>query len=161
MRARFMRSCFALSRAIQLTGGAITTLLTLGIYVYILVLDSSLPTAQRPVDRSDVFTFLILVLPAALVGAGSYLQVIRGKLWAFALVAIAGLGNFLFVGINIGFLFAYIGDRWGQGAVLADLIAVSLTVGAVFANLVLLAKPERAWTIEARRNANRKSVTVR
>ncbi len=139
MSARFIRSCFVISRVIQLAGGATSTLLPLSFCVYFFAQDFSGPTPPEPLSRDSVFAFLMLVGPALLGATGSYLQVIRGKPWAFALVAIGGLGNFVFVGVSVGFLFAYTGNSWGQGAVLGDLLAVSLTVVAAFVNLVLSA----------------------
>lgn len=139
MRDRLNRWYVVLPIIVQLAGGVVTALVTLGIYAWLLTKGVSRPSAERSVDSYTVLVFLLLVVPAVLVSVGSYVQTIRRKPWAVAFVLIGGGCNAVVVSLFVGFLFGYTGNIWGQRAVLANGIAVGLTLVTALVNLALWA----------------------
>jgi hypothetical protein len=123
-----------------LLGGIIVLFFGYGIWLDAWLQDVSLgPTIERTDDGStNAIIFLMFVLPGLLVALGSYLQTIYYKTWALVLVGIGGVGAATFVGINALFLYAYIGSKWGVGAVITDLVSIALTFALGMTNGIVL-----------------------
>jgi hypothetical protein len=124
-----------LSRTIELAGGILTALLGLLICLHIVIKQESVPVAAKLSDY--VIMFLVLGTPGVLVVISTYLQVIRHKPWAVALVFIAGVVNLFFVVLNAGLAYAFVQDVWGQRAVFANLVVVLVTLGTAFSNALV------------------------
>jgi hypothetical protein len=137
MRAPLIRRCILLPRVIQLAAGILTALVSLAIFSYVLARVAAASGKGVPFDRFLLLLLLTLVVPGILVSGGSYMQTRLHKPWASAFVLLGFGSNAIFVGLYCGFFFVFYGDKWGQWAVLVDLIAVSLTVTAALANLIL------------------------
>jgi hypothetical protein len=76
-------------------------------------------------------------VPPLFVLVGSYLQLRHSKLWAVALLLLGGVSSLIFVGLNVGFTFFYVQDKWGQLAVLADLGVIIMTLGVAIINVIV------------------------
>jgi hypothetical protein len=127
-------------RSIQLVSGFATGLLGLFLFIYITVLDASLPAdlvTPAVSTSTKIIVFLMLVLPGMLVAVGTYLQVIHGRVWAMAFILIGALANVLLVILNAGLLYAMSADRFGQRVIMADLLAVAVTFVTSWPNAML------------------------
>jgi hypothetical protein len=115
----------------------VTALLGVFIYAHIALDEASRPTAPKSPGGVVIVAFLMLVVPGLFVALGSYVQVMRRKLWGSPLVLIGGVLNFFFVVLNAGLAYAFVQDVWGQRAVFADLVAVIFTLATALINALV------------------------
>jgi hypothetical protein len=121
MNPQFLKT----ARVVELLGGILVLLLAFWMWLHILLLDWS--NGFKP-DSGDIGPFLMFVGPGMVLAIGSLIQTIFHKLWAVPLVIVSALVNTGFTGVNMLFLFAYTGDKWGLRAVFADIFLVVITV---------------------------------
>jgi cytochrome bd-type quinol oxidase subunit 1 len=126
-----MNVLFRISRVFVVIGGVTVLLLAFLMWLQFLLVDLS----TRQADSGYVWFFLLLVGPGIIVVVGALLQIVRRKPWAVLLVLIGGVGNVVFVGLNVHFVFAYTGDKRGLLEVYTDLVVMGLTFVAAFFNL--------------------------
>jgi hypothetical protein len=125
-----MSALFRTTRILVVIGGITILLLVLTMWLQFLLVDLS--TGQA--DSGYVWFFLLLVGPGILIVLGAFLQIVYRKAWVVLFILVGGVCNFVFVGLNVNFVFAYTGDKRGLLEVYTDLIVMALTLGAAFIN---------------------------
>jgi len=121
-------------RGIQLISGFATGLLGLFLFIYIATKEPS--TTSVPLS-TKIIVFVMAVGPGLLVAIGTYLQVIRGKIWGMAFIFPGTLANMFLVIFNAGLLYAMSGDMLGQRAIMVDLLTTALTFVVSWPNALL------------------------
>ncbi len=131
-----INASIVLLRVLQLVCGIATAALSVSICLYIFRMDRGVDPDSSS-DTATLLMLLLLVVPGLLVGFGSYVQARHRKMWGVQLVLLGAIFNLFFIGLNVRFLFLYIGDKFGQKLVLADLIAVAaaLAIAVIDATL--------------------------
>lgn len=124
-----MSNLFRITRVLVVIGSITVLLLVLTMWSQFLAVSTD------AADSSYDWFFLILVGPGILIVLGAFLQMFYRKPWVFIFILIGGVCNLVFVGLNIHFLFVYMGEKRGLLRVYADLAVMALTLGMAFLNI--------------------------
>lgn len=111
-----------------------------GVAIFLRILSIDVAAGTSWEVSSYFLAIVMFVVPAVVFFVGSYVQVVSSKRWAVGLVLIGGVFGLILVGANAGFAFLYIGDKWGQLAVLADLAVIMITIGLAIINMIVPVK---------------------
>ena len=127
MKARLL-TCIRLS---ELICGFAVFLLGLWMWWRMFLMDHS---NGKKFESSDVWLMLLIVAPGIFVGVGSLLQAAYRKVWPAALVLIGSAVALWPIGVGAQFIFGYVGDRFALHLVYADMVLLSIAVGASLVN---------------------------
>jgi len=108
----------------------------LGIVIWVLVVIKA-ASMREPTDPiAYVVLFLLVGMPGIIVVIGTYLQAIRRKPWAVALVFMGGVGILFFIVLNAWLNYYFVQNAWVRRAIAADSVVLVFALATALINML-------------------------